>query len=332
MSLDHFELTVPGTDEPLRRDGDRLIGDGASFEQASDRIWDMLPASRRAEFDAFERAYAEVRAAEGRVASPDEVRRLPDTDADHPLADMWRQRRASFDRLCHFLGESGLDESSSSEANPDRASGGRLVDIGAGCGWLAAHLAADGWHAAAVDVVVEGGDGLGAAAHHDADLLLLRADMEALPFASGSIDLAVFNASLHYAADIDGALAEARRVLGPDGVLVVLDSPVFTDPTAGAEMVQEFADHARRTLGVEAATNAGPGYVTATQVAVHDLAEVGAPSTVTDRTIAGLRRIRGRVRAGREIAARPLLVAPLTPVPTSTPTARPFESSPRSTT
>jgi len=182
-----------------------------------------------------------------------------------------------------------------------------MVDIGAGCGWLAAHFVAKGWTAAAVDVTVSGGDGLAAARHHDAELLLARAEMQALPFATNSLDLAVFNAALHYAASVPQALSEAHRVVRPGGIVAVLDSPVFKKSSAGEQMVREFEEHSRNTLGVPAAPLEGPGFVT------HDDLDSFpfTPSGDTTRTsLSGeLRKRLGALRAGRETATRPLLIS-----------------------
>ncbi|MBV9282476.1 MAG: class I SAM-dependent methyltransferase, partial [Chloroflexi bacterium] len=56
---------------------------------------------------------------------------------------------------------------------------------------------------------------------------------------AGPIDLAVFNASLHYSMDCRATLREALRVLSPDGSLVVMDSPVYRRAGSGEQMVRE---------------------------------------------------------------------------------------------
>lgn len=285
-----FSLTVPGTDQQLREHDGCLVHDQCTFVTVGEGIWDLVLSERRADLDEFATAYSAVRAAEGRELSPREVRRLPAVEPDHPLADMWQARAASFAALCNAIA-------------PEAP--GSLVDIGAGSGWLSAHLVKSGWHAAAIDVTVDGGDGLAAARHHECELVLARAEMEALPFASSSIDLAVFNASLHYAASVRSALDEAVRVLRPGGVLVVLDSPVFVDEGAGRSMVAEFADHTQRTLGVPAAPLAGPGFVTEADLAGYPFDRHGQDRSVRSRFHAW----RGARRAGREIATRPLLIA-----------------------
>lgn len=180
-----------------------------------------------------------------------------------------------------------------------------MVDIGAGCGWLAADLARRGWRCAAIDVTVDGGDGLATARHHDADLFLARAEMEALPFASSSVGLAVFNASLHYAGNVRAALDEAARIVRPGGRVVVLDSPVFSDPESGAAMVRELAAHLMDTVGQAAAEHEGPGYVTTADITALPFHRIDQSTGLRRR----LHQWRGARRAGRETASRPLLIA-----------------------
>jgi len=286
-----FSLTAPGTDTALHLDGVTLRGSGESFGQCRDGIWDLTLESRRDTLDAFATAYAKVRVAEHRELTAAEVRSLPSINPSHPLSGMWSQRAASFERFKNAV----ADEAP-----------GRLVDIGAGCGWLSAAMTVNGWSAAAVDVTVDGGDGLEAALHHDAKLFLARAEMAALPFASNSIDLAVFNASLHYAGSVRAALTEAQRVVRPGGLVAVLDSPVFNKPEAGHKMVEEFERHSREQLGVDAAPLEGPGFVSD-----NDLAPFAFTRDDSDAaTISGRvhKRI-GALKARREIASRPLLIS-----------------------
>lgn len=287
-----FEVTVPGTNEPLHVKGAELRGSGHTFTECADGIWDLTRPDRREALDTFALAYARVRAAEQRELTPEEVRSLPSIHATHPLAGMWEQRAASFARFKKKL---------------HTTSPGVMVDIGAGCGWLSADLSRAGWTAAAVDVTVDGGDGLAAARHHDVDLFTARAEMAALPFAANSMDLAVFNAALHYAANVKDALREAHRVVRPGGVVAVLDSPVFKNPVAGHKMVREFEEHSRVSLGIEAAPLEGPGFVTEDDLSPFDFDRDDAEHR---RSLSGqIHKHVGALRARREVATRPLLIS-----------------------
>ncbi len=284
-----FTLTAPGTDTVLTEISGQLVAGNESFGVVSEGIWDLVRPERRALLDRFAADYAAVRTAESRAMTPSEVQILPIVRPDHPLASVWQQRAESYRRFKEAIASANL---------------GKMVDIGAGCGWLAADLTRDGWQAAAVDVTVHGGDGLAAALGHGVDVLLVRAEMEALPFSSNSVDLAVFNASLHYAGNVRSALCEAARVVRSGGLLAVVDTPVFADPKAGRLMVSEFAEHAQQSLGLPAADQEGPGFAA-------DADLVGWNFTQVDDTGRLRRRIhqwRGARKAGRETARRPLLI------------------------
>ena len=108
-----------------------------------------------------------------------------------------------------------------------------MADLGAGNGWLANRLALAGHTVAAVDLNVDPADGLGACRHYANRFETAQADFDALPFGDTSLDLVVFNGSLHYSTDYAATLGEALRTLRPGGTLAVLDSPVYTDPASG---------------------------------------------------------------------------------------------------
>jgi len=54
----------------------------------------------------------------------------------------------------------------------------------------------------------------------------LLADMNDLPFLSGSLDLLIYSATLHHSSDLKQALREAGRILKPGGRAIVINEPV----------------------------------------------------------------------------------------------------------
>ena len=88
----------------------------------------------------------------------------------------------------------------------------------------------------AVDLIGDEVDGLGACRHYPVEFPAVQADFHALPFEPAQFDLVVFGASLHYARDPEKALAEARRMLGAAGAIVIMDSPVVAVPRMSEAM------------------------------------------------------------------------------------------------
>jgi ArsR family transcriptional regulator len=89
------------------------------------------------------------------------------------------------------------------------------------------------------------------AEHGVADRCAVRqADMYRLPLPDGAFDVVALQMVLHYAEDPAAALAEAARVLRPDGLLVVVD-------LASHERAELLERHAHRWPGFDDAALAG---------------------------------------------------------------------------
>ena len=101
----------------------------------------------------------------------------------------------------------------------------RVLDLGAGNGWLARRLA--GSHRVTALDLDASDTGLGALA--DPRVHRLCGDLEALPLQDARFDVVIAAAALHYAADLPRALAEIARVLRPGGTFVLADSPIYAD-------------------------------------------------------------------------------------------------------
>ena len=71
----------------------------------------------------------------------------------------------------------------------------------------------------AIDILGDPLDGLAAGRHYQAHAPFPRisAEFDDLPLAAGSLDLVIYNASIHYSTDYRRTLAETRRCLRPDG-------------------------------------------------------------------------------------------------------------------
>ena len=215
-----------------------------------DGIGRFLPAARAGEFAAFLRDYTTVRLAEGRASDdPAFFRRLPHPTAGGPLEEQWRMRAHTW---------SVLQRRVLHAAPPSLV----VADIGAGVGWLSNRLAELGHCPLAVDLTVDPSDGLGAVRHYATRFDCFQAEMDALPFADGTVDLVIYNASLHYSVDLSATLREALRVLVPAGRIVVMDSPLYRRAVDGAAMVAERHADFERRFGTRSDSIPSIGYLT----------------------------------------------------------------------
>jgi len=249
----------------------------------------------------FVREYRTVRRAEGwGSADPAYYVALPYRDLTGRYPEIWRIRARSYDtfvsRVLRPLEVRCLD----------------ILDLGAGNAWLSHRLAGRAHHVVAIDILDDALDGLGAVRHY-ADRRRPRAvlaDFEHLPLADHQTDLAIFNASLHYARSYERTLSEALRVLRRSGTLVILDSPMYSDPTSGERMVQEREARFLATYGF--ASNAldcehflTPARLDSLTAALDVRWQVHMPEL--DPRTAVTRRVNG-LRARREPARFPVIV------------------------
>lgn len=182
---------------------------------------------------AFRAEYAAHRAAEGRGYDRESLLTLPYLERG-PFADQWEIRARTFDAFLRRV----LRPATARAAHPLR-----VLDLGAGNGWLCYRVALERHYCVACDIRDDEVDGLGTAR------LFLRespvrfesvaGSFAELPFQDDSFDIAVFNASLHYALDLKRSLTEAARVLRPGGKITILDSPFYRNEAAGLRMVGE---------------------------------------------------------------------------------------------
>lgn len=205
-------------------------------------------------YDEFLENYTRVRIAEGRGqydrATLHELPLCPD---QHPLARQWKIRARSYSRLLRLLQQ---------QLKP----GDRILDVGAGTGWLSHRLYLAGFSPCAIDLSVDSADGLGVAGSFDADWPRLQAEFDRIPLADERTDAVVYNASFHYCVDQRQALAEALRVLRPGGLLAIIDSPIYTDPASGLAMLEEQQRYFERLIGERSDVLRSTGFLTRDQL------------------------------------------------------------------
>jgi demethylmenaquinone methyltransferase/2-methoxy-6-polyprenyl-1,4-benzoquinol methylase len=120
------------------------------------------------------------------------------------------------------------------------ARGRRLADIGGGTGNYALALMREGWEPVVVD---RSADMLARAVAKG--LETVAADAQLLPFDDETFDAVTMISMLHHVEDRSAALAEARRILGVGGRLVLMG---FTGEDAATLWVPDYFPSSRRWM------------------------------------------------------------------------------------
>lgn len=192
--------------------------------------------------------YGAHRAAEGRALDAASLRALPYLDTG-PFARQWAVRARTYDAFVARV---------LTPASLQRRGALRVLDLGAGNGWLSWRTALAGHAAVALDIRDDDIDGLRAGNSYLADAQgsfeRVTASFECLPFDDSSADVVVYNASLHYALDLAATLREAKRVVRAGGHIAILDSPFYEHQAHGEAMLAEKRREATSRFGERAAT------------------------------------------------------------------------------
>ena len=236
----------------------------------------------------FVEEYRSIRRREGRGSDdPEFYLRLPEGDFSGRRGEEWRQRRVSLRWLLrHLRGRGPL----------------WVLDAGAGNCWLTHHLAARGDRVVALDVEDGEYDGLGAGEHYlrtgGVTFDRICSSFERVPLRSGILDLIVYNGAIHYALDLFSVIAEGVRLLKPEGEIVIMDSPLYSDPASGERMVSQRGgpDRARYLIRRQIDRIAAE-----LQLEVEYIPRSRSP-------LEPLRRLVWRLRIGREPASMPWIV------------------------
>lgn len=194
-------------------------------------IWRFLLPEGEAHYKRFMKDYESIRRLEGR-GSPDMdyYRALPFKDLSGKFSRDWAIRARSFNMLVKKL----LTPVQALLQRPLK-----ILDLGAGNGWLSNRLAAQGDRVFAVDLLINDLDGLSAWKYYQHQFTPIQAEFNHLPIMDSFADVAIFNASFHYSENYVETLNEALRVVGEQGAVVIMDTPIYRRQASGEKMVVE---------------------------------------------------------------------------------------------
>lgn len=208
----------------------QCLFDDFDFEK-KDGIWQFLLPDRWSRYEKFIKEYEFIRYQEKRGSpDPEYYRGLPFRDRSNQKDHGWSIRSRSFNRFVQEI----LEPVEKKFPRPLN-----ILDMGAGNCWLSNRLSARGHHVAAIDLLVNDFDGLGAFRFYTTEFLVIQAEFDFIPFPDSSIDIVIFNASFHYSTDYSCSLRESVRLLQSNGLLIILDTPLYKSQESGLRMIKE---------------------------------------------------------------------------------------------
>lgn len=212
-----------------------------------------MDPERHAHYEQFIHEYETVRRAEGR-GSPDPAyyQALPYKDLTGRMDRAWRIRAKSYRSL-----EEDVIQPLELKKKPLK-----ILDLGAGNCWLSNLLAKRGHYLAAVDLLINLEDGLGAHVHYQVDFVPVQSEYDRLPFTHDQFDVAIFNSSFHYSVDYAHTLIETLNCLKSEGVVIILDTPVYNDGDSGRRMIEEREQKFEEKYGFPSNSIKNEGFLT----------------------------------------------------------------------
>lgn len=222
------------------------------------RVWIALPRERAAHYAQFIADYERIRAAEGRGSQNDDYYlALPFEDISGRNQRQWTIRARTFSYMAQYILPAVREHTGAAA---------RILDMGAGNGWMSYRLSLMGFRPVAVDLLVNEQDGLGAAKHYQHHLAKMfpcvQAEATHLPFAPDQFDAVIFNASFHYAENYRTTLFESLRCLKHGGLIVIADSPWYGRKGSGEAMLTERHAAFQQRYGTSSASIASMEFLT----------------------------------------------------------------------
>ncbi len=163
---------------------------------------------------AFAELYSEVRSKEGRLYPDEVVAHLPRIDRSHPHAREWAMRAGSARRLLRHIGRMETPAT--------------VLDLGCGCGWLTAAMAAlPGVEAVGMDVVERELEQAARVFSGTPGLSFVQGDVMADELPISSLDAVVMAATVQYFPDLGALVRRVLELLAPGGQVHILDSPLY---------------------------------------------------------------------------------------------------------
>lgn len=164
---------------------------------------------------AFEDVYIHTRQKEGWLYDVKSVQKLPVTDKQDPLYDLWKIRKVSADKFIKYL------------ETKDKVV--TMLEVGCGNGWFTGMLATHFPEKQFAGLDINKTElQIAADAFQQHNIRWIYGDLLANIFQPGVFDMIIFNASIQYFEDVAHIIRTALQYLKQNGELHILDSPFYT--------------------------------------------------------------------------------------------------------
>jgi len=162
----------------------------------------------------FEKVYLQVRKAERRLYTDDEVKNLPDIITGHPHSAEWEQRKESCERFIKYLDKKHRPLA--------------IFEIGCGNGWFSAQLAKNtSWKVIGMDINKVELDQAARVFEKKPNLEFISGDIRSCQLMHNIFDVIVFASSVQYFSSIVEIMKDAFLFLKTGGEIHILDTPFY---------------------------------------------------------------------------------------------------------
>jgi ubiquinone/menaquinone biosynthesis C-methylase UbiE len=162
----------------------------------------------------FEQLYSDLRQAENRIYSDEEVRQLPTIERDHVHAKEWAMRKDSCERLLRHLASKKMPL--------------KILEIGCGNGWLSHRLSEiASSYVVGLDVnllELQQAERVFAAS---TNLAFVYGDIDSAFLENQRFDVVIFAAAIQYFESLPGIIQKAFERLNEGGEIHILDSHFY---------------------------------------------------------------------------------------------------------
>ncbi len=213
---------------PLINGKDSLTCSNGHAYHFNDNVLILLPPEKQNKIDSFISNYFEYKKIDGTLSVFDgDFQSLPYIK-DSGTSKEWQFRKYSLEIVDKLTGNLNIKTA---------------LEFGPYNGWLSNRLSSKGYDLTVVDYFSVELTGLRAIKHYANKWLPVQMDLRDLSIINKKFDLIVFNHSLHFFNSYSNIIKDAKELLNPGGVIIILGIPVYKDPASIIKSVKDTFVH-----------------------------------------------------------------------------------------